>query len=745
MTITRYVSTTGNDSASGESAAAAWATVAHAKAAVRALIAANPGESIVVELATGRHEITATLAFTADDSPAHPATVTWRSTQGGKAAISGGTEVTGTWTLHDAGKKIWVIDYAGSEFRQLWIDGVRCRRARRNSGLTGSPTATADGFTTDDAVTTYGNLTDVELLYRQNWRESRNKIASAVASTSITMSDPVQDQVVAMQAYFGTRFPQFIENAYEILYANASAGTFYWDRTAGKIYLIPPAGMTDPNDFEVLVPMVTSLATFDGAARLNFTGLTWRHGTWLPENNGFGDIQSMVLMEEAVAEFDTLDPHGRGRVIPAGIDLWRSSRISFTSSEFNQMGIHAIAVQDGCDAIDITGNVFHDVSGHGVLVGRPSAMVLGTVPRRVNVLDNLIFDCGVEYPSGVPICHIHGRDCKIERNEVGRVPYTGIATGWGWGNVKHHNVFPNIGNSVKGNYIHDTVQALDDGGPYYNVGQAAGLVVTGNYVRNNREFGFYFDQGSQGVTFRDNVVEATEEWFKSNAAFGNSTVGDNHSDTTVYTVNAPPSPGSGPNAPPAGLTPWEYAAPITYDPAAPTAAQQAIIDAAGPSVLPFYVPNSNYLGWTEENLGLVRDADPGPDGLMLGWKATISTSNANHRIYQGVTSTKDARKIYAKAGTAAFVALTNTGVADSIATFDLASGTVYSVFGGTAKITPVGSDGWYLCEFQPNTNGTWCQVWFGESAAQAGGLAAFVGTNKTVFFAGAMIGNLTLL
>ncbi|MBM4266236.1 MAG: hypothetical protein FJ144_06450 [Deltaproteobacteria bacterium] len=119
----------------------------------------------------------------------------------------------------------------------------------------------------------------------------------------------------------------------------------------------------------------------------------------------------------------------------------------------------------------------------------------------------------------------------IEHNDIGDLPWSGIAIGWGWG-LYDPGSFPGIpgavsgqwgtydtpttslGNEIVNNRIQDYVQELWDGGAIYSNGQQGtsledGELIAGNVASGKRpEAGsntFYTDGGSRYVTLFENV------------------------------------------------------------------------------------------------------------------------------------------------------------------------------------------------------------------------------------------------
>jgi hypothetical protein len=577
----RYVSPSGNNANSGLTSGQAWATVAFAKAQVRDLISANPTESVTVYVMGTRNSITSTLAFTADDSPQYPGWVSWLPRIGEDASISGGI-VVDTWTEHDAGLGIWVADYEGDEFRQLYVDGIRCFRPQRIGGLING-TATDAGFNTTDPVTNYANLSDVEFVFRLSggWRESRVKVATAVSNTSLTMAQPAQANYIPIGSGDGTRFPYAIENAYEILELGKPA-TFYWDRAEEKIYLIPPVGVDDPNDSEVIIPVVNKLVTMDdGAQRIAFS-IPLEHNSWIPQDGGFGDIQAMIINDGAVPDSQYVDYYGN--TTPAAVEVRNSRQIEFTDMAFRHLGSHALAILDNCELITVARNLVWDVSGNGVILGRPHNLFLSNAPSRVTVENNLFYYTGQEYHGTCGLFAPYVAGAIVRHNDFESLPYDGIGWGWGWGNINQHAILPAINNKLLNNKLANTCLEMHDGGAIYSVGMQHGLLIDGNYIYNLLfGVGIYMDSGSYEFTITNNLAAFYNPyWLQLHKAFGNCTIANNHSYYPAGTAFSPYDANWHPLIKTVqGAVEWTPAEPALYTAATPTAAQAAIISNAG--------------------------------------------------------------------------------------------------------------------------------------------------------------------
>src|SRR5438876_2366363 len=187
-----YVSPTGSDSNSGTSISAPFATLDHARQVVETVNGNMTGD-IVVYLLGGTYTLNSTIAFTSSDSGTNGHQVIYEAYPGQTPVLSGGRQITG-WTLHDSGKNIWQAPIpAGFDARQLYINGVRARRAQ-SSALPSGTSATSTGYVVPN--TTLAHLLspkDLEFVYNGTWTNSRCDVAgvsSTSTQTTITMDSP---------------------------------------------------------------------------------------------------------------------------------------------------------------------------------------------------------------------------------------------------------------------------------------------------------------------------------------------------------------------------------------------------------------------------------------------------------------------------------------------------------------------------------------------------------------------------
>src|SRR6185437_11275688 len=253
--VSFYVSPTGSDGNSGTSASSPFGTLAHAQSAVRAALAAGSGP-VTVNLAGGDYRLSSSLTFTSADSGSSGADVTWQAESGASPVVSGGVQVTG-WQQTDSTKNIWSAPVASAlSTRQLYINGTRVPRA--SGSLPVSVKQTSTGYTTSsgDPMAKWRNPSAIEFVYRGGlgaWTEPRCPVSS-ISSTTITMAEPCWNnstqrvmrtdgsgrtyELVGRKSI--TESPTAVENAYELL----TAGHWYLDPSAHRIYYIPRSGET---------------------------------------------------------------------------------------------------------------------------------------------------------------------------------------------------------------------------------------------------------------------------------------------------------------------------------------------------------------------------------------------------------------------------------------------------------------------------------------------------------------------
>ena len=189
---------------------------------------------IDVVLAGGTYRLSHTLAFSAakGDGGTNGYTVTYEAAPGADPVLSGGERVSG-WTEGPDG--VWQAQVpAGTVTSQLYVNGVRANIASE-AAPTGF-TQTATGYTTTDtAMDSWSNISDVQFVYNVGWTQMRCDVAS-VSGATVTMDEPCFQNSTLKPYGVNAGLPSEIQNAKELL---TNPGQWYLDQSDGHPVLHP--------------------------------------------------------------------------------------------------------------------------------------------------------------------------------------------------------------------------------------------------------------------------------------------------------------------------------------------------------------------------------------------------------------------------------------------------------------------------------------------------------------------------
>lgn len=363
----------------------------------------------------------------------------------------------------------------------------------------------------------------------------------------------------------------YLNNAYELI---SGPNQWYLDSARGKVFYRPADGQA-MTAADVRLPRLESLVQVGGSYRdpvqnLAFSNLTFAHTTWnFPSGpQGYVDQQSgahvvgdyakpagfLTSCQNGCPEFEKT--RNEWHQIPSAVQVSAAEHVSFTGNSFEQLGsvglglgmdpnAHASRVGYGAAQIDVRGNSFTDSAASAIVVGgiQPDAHHPRD-PRMVNhdvrITDNTIRGVSKNYRDNAGILSTYVTRATIAHNTLTDLPYDGVDIGWGWGiNDPGGNLYYlNAGlydyqpiyrtpttfreNYVAYNLIHDTKQAMHDGGSIYTLSSSPGTVIERNYVYDSQvTFGALIDQGTRYVVMRDNVFLGSSRWVYINSDAGN--------------------------------------------------------------------------------------------------------------------------------------------------------------------------------------------------------------------------------
>jgi hypothetical protein len=572
-----YVAPTGSGTACSS---AEPCSLTEAQAQVRSA----PAGDVTVEVADGIYRVGAPVQFRAEDG-GRSGTVLWTAAAGAQPVITGAVDVAG-WSVHDAASNIYVANIpVGLDTRQLYVNGVSAPRAaiRLQSS---DVTFTASGMTINNGALNYlSGLPQQNRIEFQSLGDFTNRYSpvASISGNTITMSQPGWNNNT-----WGWDTPQspllgaptfYLENSLRFL---TTVGQWYVDPPAGKLYFKPAPGV-DPNSLDIELPRLQTLVSISGTydspvSNLAFRGLTFAGTSWLGPSSvdGYANQQNGTFLKGAFSyrPGDAFSSCKRGCTMferarntwyqePAAVQVSAAANVSFTGNTFTALGQTALGLgQDanatlsgvglGVSGIDVTGNRFTEVAGHGIVAGgvRPDAHHPSDqrmTNRNVRITDNTVNRAAVDYKDNSGILSTYVTGAQIVRNEVANVSYDAIDTGYGWGtnDPGGSNDYNNRGyytyntryttpttlrdNLVANNLVHNTKARFSDGGSLYNLSASPGSVVEKNYLYNVSGVGLYLDEGTRYTTYRSNVLQGASPWVFTNS-FGTA---HNTNDNTI--------------------------------------------------------------------------------------------------------------------------------------------------------------------------------------------------------------------
>jgi hypothetical protein len=526
-----------------------------------------PGDSLRIVLRDGTYPLARPISIHTKDLKFQNVPVCIEAAPDEHPVFSGGVEI-GNWKQltkmipglpETARGKTWVADapkIGGHvlEFRQLWVNGTKAVRAREPNGDTLMRLVAWDK-TNQAAIIPAAALAGVkkparlEMIIDQVWEIAVLRLKSIrVKGTNalVTLKQPESKleflhpwpPVIVTTNYHASFF---LANAIEFL---DEPGEWFEDLRAGIIYYWPRNG-EDLKHANARAPAIETLLQIEGSpnspvADIQFRGITFACTTWLrPSQQGHVPLQAGMFLLDAKKLSPKGTPYHRGldnlALIgrpPAAVSVKNANHISFVNCTFEHLASAGLDFQSGTHDDLIQGCSFHDLGGNGIQLGKFSDTNVEThVPYNPSdereicthekISNNVIADCGNEDWGCVGIGVGYARNIAIAHNELFNQPYTGISVGWGW--TKMTNCMSN--NFIYANHIHHVGQRMGDLGGIYTLSAQPGTVVAENFISDIQPspfvpdpqhwFYLYLDEGSSGITVRDNWCPA--EKFLQNA------------------------------------------------------------------------------------------------------------------------------------------------------------------------------------------------------------------------------------
>ncbi len=542
-----HVSPSGNDAAEG-TMAAPFKTLEQAQRAVRG-VNKSMSEDINVYLHEGTYQLSSTLHMSNADGGTNGHFVRYQAAPGETPLVTGGVPVNG-WELYDAERNIWCAKDVVNRFRQLYVNGKKAIRARH-------PNCKPNGdhyFNRLAKVDTVGRAFDVytdQIKQLENQKKAEIHVMVAWAdqvlridevkyngnTCKIIPQDPERTRLFR-RAYpmLGTAFMSnppkqqcyYLENDMSLL---DMAGEWYLDEDSNTLYYMPREG-EDMTTANVVAPNVETLIEVKGAntkekvQNISFSGIVFAHTNYMrPSNEGFLNLQAGQFAVNVVEDWRGLLKSNEFMLWhpAAGIEVTNASRVIFEDNIFTQMAATGLDFTSGTNDTRIEGNVFTEIGGSSISIGKFAPDSLTEIHKGYNPADkdeictrdtvknNYVHNTTNEIQGGVPILGGYPRYVVIEHNEVSYANYSGISVGFGW--TKGQTAMD--GNKINYNEIHHIARLLCDGAAIYtlsNQGKNGQIMYNYSHDINGSDWADYWtcpiyqDEGTSGFEIAYNVA-----------------------------------------------------------------------------------------------------------------------------------------------------------------------------------------------------------------------------------------------
>jgi parallel beta-helix repeat protein len=527
-----YVSTLGKDTWSGRlpepnnsKTDGPFLTPGRAQQAIRQVKEKTNGLPCPVHVffREGIYHLSRTLTFTPKDSGTQNCSISYTAYPGEHPILRGGRRI-GDWTRGENG--LWStylkeVHKGRWYFEQLFSNGTRITRSRlphdgfwQMADFTSKEDNRSFRFVAGD-IRRWHNLQDVQIHMLKSWDDSRLRILdvdekdSIVRFTGPTMADQ-RDGTRHPRRDEGPQARYFADNVYEGLDA---PGRWYLDRTTGILNYRPASEQENPNEAEIIAPVLSCLLRCQGRRTglgrvefLRFDGLEFEYADWTLPPEGYAGRQACFID-------------------PAAIDITNTWDCSFVHGRVAHVGGYVMSIGRGCRNLAIENNVLVDAGAGGIKMGEDVSIhlhedanvgIIPNLPERLytkqnRIFGNHIYNCGTVFFGSVGISIAQSSDNRVEKNNIHNLPYTGISLGYMWSNIETRCKR----NCIEGNEIYQVMQLMNDGAGIYCLGRSHGTMIRSNVIYGcrppftNHARGIYLDESTAGVMIQNNLIYDT--------------------------------------------------------------------------------------------------------------------------------------------------------------------------------------------------------------------------------------------
>ena len=445
--------------------------------------------------------------------------------------------------------KVWVANAPmladnTLQFRQLWVNGKKAVRAKDTGGddMNRILSWDSENQTCKIPLTkgiSLNHIKGMEMVIHQWWaianlrvkwvkvKNNAAELAFMQPESRIQSEHPwpapwISDKT-GNSAYYLTNAIQFLNEP----------GEWFEDLQNHKVYYWPNQN-ENMQQADVVAPALETLVKVAGTidnpvSYISFNGISFQHASWLlpskqghvPHQAGMYMLDAYKLDKPGTPDKPTLENQAWVGRPASAIEISYANHIDFNSCRFEHHASTGLDYKKGTSDNEISGNLFKDIGGSGILIGtfsdEATEVHLPYLPsdqREVasnnRIENNLITDVTNEDWGAVGIGAGYVRGLKILHNEISDVSYSGISMGWGW--TKTKNAMQD--NIISGNRIHHYGKHMYDVAGIYTLSAQPGSFITENVIDSiykakyahlpDHWFYLYTDEGSSYLTIKDN-------------------------------------------------------------------------------------------------------------------------------------------------------------------------------------------------------------------------------------------------
>lgn len=558
-----WVSPKGNDANPGTESSPKLTIAAALRQAreLRRLNDPSVAGGIHIILENGEYTLDEPLFVRPEDSGTVASPTVIENAPGAQPVVSGGVQVRG-WvkvTRHIPGLpgtaqgKIWEAPAPlwGNMpllFRQLWVDGkkaIRARESNTDDGMSRILSLDKQKQTIWIPLPKGGLPADagqMEMVIHQMWaianlciktitiKGNKAGLTFEQPESRIEFEHPWPPPVIDKGHKMNGNSPFYLTNSLRFL---DEPGEWYEDIRTGKVYYWP---RKNENLFKATVtaPALQTLVRVSGTidrpvSYVFFRGISFEYATWLrPSLKGSVPLQAGMYLIDAYKLKIKGTPEKKGLENQAwvgrpaaAVELSYVNHTGFEDCRFMHLASTGLDYMRGAHDDAISGNLFEDIGGSGLLDGVFSDEAFEAhLPynpsdkREVNtneLIDNNLIDNATNEDwgcVGIGVGYVKG--IKIVHNEVCDVSYTGISMGWGW--TKAANAMSD--NLIRANKVTHYARHQYDVAGIYTLSAQPNSLIDSNYIDSiykvpyahdlQHWFYLYTDEGSSYFTVKDN-------------------------------------------------------------------------------------------------------------------------------------------------------------------------------------------------------------------------------------------------